>query len=94
MNAKKIRGEYVLIEPDIKDEVTASGIVVTKKKEPDDFFTGTIKMVGTGKKDKDVFYALDLSVGEKVLFRYGAKVEIGDGNSVLVNESDVIIILE
>lgn len=95
MNTKKLRGEYVLIEPDLKDEVTTSGIKLAKNTEQGDFFTGVVKEVGTGKfVDGAGHVDIDLAVGDKVLFRYGLKLKINDTYLLLVNESDVVLILE
>lgn len=94
MDAKKLRGEFVLIEPDIKDETTASGITLAKKLEQGDFSTGTVKMVGTGKVVEGVgLVPVDLAVGDRVMFQYGMKIKVGDIFLVLVNESDVKIVL-
>lgn len=105
MKSKKLRGEYVLIEPDTQEEVTSSGITLAKKPDQGDFSTGVIKEVGTGKRvdglegydrpsGQPTFNPIDLSVGDKVLFRYGLKVKINDTFLVLVNEADIILILE
>lgn len=95
MDIKKLRGEYVLIEPDIKDDVTASGIVLAKTPEQGDFSTGVVKFVGTGHMTEQWGrIGLDLEVGNKVMFRYGQKVKIGDSYLIMVNESDVLVILE
>lgn len=95
MKTKKLRGEYVLIEPEMVEEITASGLKITKKPEQGDFTVGTIRVVGTGKRIEGAGYdELDISVGDKVLFRYGLKVKLNEQFLVLVNESDVVLILE
>lgn len=95
MKAKKLRGEFVLIEPDLQEEVTASGIALAKKPEQGDFSVGTVKMVGTGRYvDGTGFVPVDLVVGDKVLFQYGFKIKVEDTFLLLVNESDVKLVLE
>lgn len=98
MKTKRVRGNYVLIEPDVKEEVTVSGITLAKKPEQGDLSVGTIKSVGTGKRVENdpqgSYIALDLSVGDRVLFQYGYKVQIDDTFLLLVDETDVKIVLE
>lgn len=95
MKSKKLRGEYVLIEPEAKEEITESGIKLAKTPEQGDFTLGTIRVVGTGKKVEGAGYdEMDLAVGDKVMFRYGLKININDQFLVLVNESDVVLIVE
>jgi co-chaperonin GroES (HSP10) len=94
MNAKKLRGEYVLIEPQ-EEEKTASGITLAKQPGQGDFSVGIVKIVGTGKSaPMSEYVPIDLSVGDKVLFQYGEKVKIGETFLLLVNEADIKIILE
>lgn len=95
MNAKKLRGEYVLIEPEDKNEATPSGIILSKTAEQGDFSFGVVKVVGTGKTVEGVGHIdIDLEPGDKVMFRYGQKIKFGDTWLLLVNESDVHIVLE
>lgn len=101
MDIKKIRGEYLLIEPVEKESITTSGIKLAKQPEQGDFSIGIIKKVGTGKviiaSNKEIpsahFQELDLKVGDKVLFRYGIKID-GTLDWLLVNEADVVVVIE
>ena len=95
MKIKKLRGDYVLIRPE-NEEKTASGITLAKKPEPGDFMNGVVVWVGDW---KDVGMNggvpdIDLKVNDKVTFQYGVSIKVGDEMLMLVNESDIKIILE
>ena len=95
MQIKKLRGECVLIEPEVNETVTENGITVVKKSEIGDYTLGTIRYVGNGKRlDNGSYLELDLAVGDRVLFQYGAKVKVQDKFLLLVVESDIKSIIE
>lgn len=95
MKIKKLRGDTVLIEPELKEEVTAGGITVVKDPDMGDYTLGTVRFVGTGKRIPGAGYEeLDIAVGDKVLFQYGQKVKVEDKFLLLVIESDVKSIVE
>ncbi len=96
MKAKKLLGEYVLIEP-IQNNKTSSGIVLSKTTEPGDFMEGIVKVVGTGRYVPGVGHVPvdpDLTVGAKVIFQYGQSIRVDEGAFLLVSESDVKIVGE
>lgn len=95
MNIKKLRGDYCLIRPDNEDK-TASGIILSKKPEQGDFMNGVVVWVGDW---RDVRISageidVDLKKDDKVTFQYGIPMKIGDEMLMLVNESDIKLILE
>ncbi|NIK72416.1 MULTISPECIES: co-chaperone GroES [unclassified Paenibacillus] len=83
-------GERVLIEPIAKEETTASGIVLpdTAKEKPQE---GKVVAVGSGTLKDGVRVALEVQVGDRVLFSKYAGTEIKyEGKEYLImKESDI-----
>ena len=89
-------GDRVVVEPIEQDEVTSGGIMLpdTAKEKPQ---KGKILAVGPGNRnDAGERIALDVSVGDTVLYAKYAGTEIKlDGDKVLVlRESDILAIVE
>lgn len=89
-------GDRVLVKPTEKETTTASGIILpeTAKEKPQE---GEIIAVGQGRRDEDgERIALDVEVGNKVLFaKYaGTEVKIGDEKYLIMKESDILGIIE
>ncbi|MGV2436872.1 MAG UNVERIFIED_CONTAM: co-chaperone GroES [Anaerolineae bacterium] len=89
-------GDRVLVKPIEKETMTASGIILpeTAKEKPQE---GEIVAVGQGRRDEDgERIALDVEVGNKVLFaKYaGTEVKIGDEKYLIMKESDILGIIE
>ena len=89
-------GDRVVVEPLEQEEMTASGLVLpeTAKEKPQ---KGTVLAAGPGARDEDgKRAALDVSVGEVVLFAKYAGTEFKvDGKKLLIlKESDLLAIVE
>lgn len=89
-------GNRVVIEPIEQDEVTASGIVLpdTAKEKPQQ---GMVLAAGPGERDEDGDrIAMDVKVGDKVLFAKYAGTELKlDGKKLLIlRETDLLGIIE
>jgi chaperonin GroES len=89
-------GDRVVVEPIEQDEVTAGGIVLpeTAKEKPQQ---GMVIAAGPGTRDEDgKRIALDVKVGDKVLFAKYAGTEFKlDGKKLLIlRESDLLAIIE
>ena len=89
-------GDRVVVEPIEQEEITAGGIVLpeTAKEKPQQ---GTVTAVGPGARDEDgKRIALDVKVGDKVLFpKYGGTELKLDGKKLLIlRESDLLGIVE
>ena len=96
--ASKLRplGDRVVVKPTPREEMTKSGIVLpdTAKEKPQE---GEILAVGPGKVlDNGKRTALEVSVGQKVLFAKYAGTEVKqDGEEYLIlRESDIMGIVE
>ena len=96
--AKKLRplGDRVVIEPTPREEMTKSGIVLpdTAKEKPQE---GKIIAVGPGKVLEDgKREAIDVKVGDKVLYAKYAGTEFKvDGEELLiVSQKDILAIVE
>jgi chaperonin GroES len=88
-------GDRVVIEASAKEEKTASGIVLpdTAKEKPQE---GKIVAVGSGHLKDGERIALEVSVGDLVLFSKYAGTEVKfEGKELLImRESDVLAILK
>jgi chaperonin GroES len=86
----------MLVKPLEEEEVTPGGIVLpeTAKEKPQ---KGEVLAVGPGARDDEGNrIAMDVSVGDKVLFaKYGGTEIKMDGDKLLIlRESDILAILE
>jgi chaperonin GroES len=89
-------GEKVLVKPTEAKEVKKGGIIIpdTAKEKPQE---GEVIAVGTGKKNDDgKILALDVKVGDKVLFgKYsGTEVKIDDKEYLIMSQDDILGIVE
>jgi chaperonin GroES len=89
-------GSRVVIEAIEQEEITAGGIVLpeTAKEKPQQ---GMVLAVGQGDRDDDgKRIAMDVSVGDKVLFAKYSGTEIKmDGKKLLIlRESDILAIVD
>lgn len=89
-------GDRVVVEPIEQESTTASGLVLpeTAKEKPQQ---GKILAAGLGKKDEDgERIALDVAVGDTVLFAKYAGTEFKmNGKSLLImKESDILGVVE
>jgi chaperonin GroES len=88
-------GDRVVVKPAGKEEMTKSGIVLpdTAKEKPQ---RGTIIAVGQGRRDdagKRV--ALDVKVGDEVLFaKYaGTEFKLEDDDLLILSEKDILAVV-
>ncbi len=98
MSDLKLRplGDRVWVEPIEREEMTASGIVLpeTAKEKP---MEGRILAVGPGNRnEKGERTALDVKVGDKVLFAKYAGTEIKHNGSkyLIMRESDLLAVID
>lgn len=89
-------GDRLVVEPKEREEMTASGLILpeTAKEKPQE---GAVIAVGPGRRDDDgKRVAMDVSVGDNVLYaKYGGTEVKIDGKKLLIlKESDVLAIVE
>jgi chaperonin GroES len=89
-------GDRVVIKPASREETTKSGIVLpdTSKEKPQ---RGTVIAVGAGRKDDDgERIALDVQVGDAVLFaKYaGTEFKLDDEELLILAEKDILAIVD
>jgi chaperonin GroES len=95
MNIKPL-SDHVLIEP-LKEELSSkSGIVLpeTAEEKPEQ---GKVIAVGPGKfNEKGERQAMEIKVGDKVLFtKYGPnEIKVGDKEYLIAKEEDILAIIE
>jgi chaperonin GroES len=88
--------DRVVVRPLGREETTKSGIVLpdTAKEKPQ---RGTIVAVGQGRRDDDGDrIALDVEVGQQVLFaKYaGTEFKLDDEDLLILAEKDILAIIE
>jgi len=89
-------GGRVLIEPIEQEEMTAGGIILpeTAKEKPQE---GKILAVGPGDRDDEgKRIAMDVKVGDKVLFaKYsGTEVKMDGKKLLILRESDILGVID
>lgn len=95
MNLKPL-GDRVVVQPSEQDEQTASGIFLpeTAKEKPQQ---GEIIAAGPGgRKENGERIALDVKVGDKVLYaRYsGTTIKLDGKEYLILKESDILAVVE
>jgi chaperonin GroES len=88
-------GDRVVVKPTPREEMTKSGIVLpdTAKEKPQE---GSILAVGPGAFDNDgKRIAMDVSVGQKVLYgKYaGTEFKLDDDELLIVSQKDILAIV-
>ena len=88
-------GNRVIVQPSEAEEVTAGGIVLpdTAKEKPQ---KGTVLAAGPGERDDDGDYiALDVKVGDVVLYaKYsGTEIKVDGKKLLILRESDILAIV-
>jgi chaperonin GroES len=89
-------GDRVVVKPTPREEMTKSGIVLpdTAKEKPQE---GLIIAVGPGAFDNDgKRMAMDVKVGQKVLYgKYaGTEFKVDDEELLIVSQKDILAIVE
>jgi chaperonin GroES len=95
LNLKPL-GSRMVIEPKEQEDITAGGIVLpeTAKEKPQE---GTVLAVGPGDRDEDrKRIAMDVSVGDKVLYaKYsGTEIKVDGKKLIIMRESDILAIVK
>ena len=97
-SATKLRplGDRVVIQPTPREEMTKSGIVLpdTAKEKPQE---GSVIAVGPGAFDNDgKCIAIDVKVGDKVLYaKYaGTEFKVDDEELLIVSQKDILAVVE
>lgn len=95
MNLKPL-GDRLIVEPQEKEEMTASGIVLpeTAKEKPQQ---GTVLAIGPGRRDEDGDrIEMDVNTGDTVLYaKYaGTEIKIEGKKYLIMKETDVLAIVQ
>ena len=89
--------DFVLVRPLDQSSKTVSGIILpdSAKEKPQ---VGEVMAVGPGKfnEDGDKRMAIDLKIGQKVLYKKwgGNEVKVGQEDWMLIEQSDVMAVVE
>jgi chaperonin GroES len=95
MNIQPLQ-DRVLVKPLEQDEVKKGGIIIpdTAKEKPQE---GEIMAAGPGRiSDEGKKIEMGIKVGDKVLYgKYsGTEVNVGDGEFLIMRESDILAVLK
>jgi len=89
-------GDRLVVEPKEREQTTASGLILpeTAAEKPQE---GEIIAVGPGRRDDDGDrVAMDVTVGDRVLYaKYGGtEIKVEGKKLLILKESDVLAIIE
>jgi chaperonin GroES len=89
-------GDRVVVKPTPREEMTKSGIVLpdTAKERPQE---GTILAAGPGRiLDDGSREAMDVSVGQKILFQKyaGTEFNMDDEELLILSQKDILAVIE
>ena len=89
-------GDRIVVQPTPREEMTKSGIVLpdTAKERPQE---GTILSVGPGRTlDDGSREAMDVEVGQKILFQKyaGTEFKLDDEELLILSQKDVLAVIE
>ena len=95
MASIKPLGDRVLIQADVAEEVTSSGLYIpdTAKEKPQQ---GTVVAVGPGKVENGTKVDMSVSKGDKVLYgKYaGTEVTIDGEEHLILREDEILGVME
>jgi chaperonin GroES len=89
-------GDRLVVKPSAREEMTKSGIVLpdTVKERPQE---GTILAVGPGRiLDDGSREAIDVAVGQKILFQKyaGTEFKLDDEELLILSQKDILAVIE
>ncbi|SMN11859.1 Heat shock protein 60 family co-chaperone GroES [uncultured Candidatus Thioglobus sp.] len=95
MNIRPLNDRVVIRRVE-EEKTTASGLIIpdSAAEKPSE---GVVVAIGSGRKtDNGELIALDVKVGDKVLFGQfsGTEIKVESENLLVMNESDVIAVIE
>jgi len=89
--------DRVLIKEDTesKEQKTASGIIIPiSVQEEKGGRRGVVVAVGPGRLDDGEIVPINVSVGNKVLFQWGDKIQVDNEEYYIVRESEILAIIK
>ena len=94
--ALKPLGDRIVVRPTPREEMTKSGIVLpdTAKERPQE---GTILSIGPGRTlDDGSREAMDVEVGQKILFQKyaGTEFKLDDEELLILSQKDILAVIE
>lgn len=88
-------GDRVLVEKIERSEETRSGIILPKNAEGGEGSIGMVIAVGPGREtDSGTVITPKVSVGQKVIFSWGDKVEVGGKEYHLISEGSLLGVVD
>ena len=95
MNLKPLE-DRVIIEPNKEEEKTKSGIILPETASKEKPEQGKIVAVGPGKYENGKRIAMDVKVGDKVIFsKYGPdEIKVDNREYLIARASDILAIIK
>ena len=87
--------DYVVLEKVKEEEKTQSGIILTQKAK-DEPSHGIVVAVGPGKTEDGKLVPIELSAGQKVIYKKysGTEVKVDGAELLLIRAEDILAIVE
>ena len=89
-------GDRVLIKPLTEEEAAKklpSGIIIPATIDNEKTDRGRVMAVGPGRIEDGKHIAMNVKVGDKVLFQWGEKIEVNDVEYFVVAENNILAII-
>ncbi len=88
--------DYVLLEKVKEEEKTQSGIILTTKEAKEEPSHGVVVAVGPGKVEEGTLVTVDLTVGQKVIYKKysGTEVKEDKKDYLLIKADDILAVIE
>ena len=88
-------GDYVVIKPDVEDDVSKGGIYIPEVAQ-EESYTGTVVAVGSGVlTQRGDRVPSELKEGDRIRFSgYGHEIELDEEKFLVIREFDCIAIME
>ena len=96
--SKKIKPlqDRVLIQEDTdsKEKKTSFGLIIPVTVNDDKGSKkGVVVAVGTGHREDGKLVPISVKKGDKILFQWGDKIKVGEGEYYIVRESEILAII-
>jgi len=92
---RPLQDRVIVKRLDEQEQKTAGGIIIpdTAKEKPQE---GKVVAVGPGRREDGKVLAVDVKVGDRVLFgKYaGSEIKLGDEDHLILREEDILGVVE
>ena len=88
--------DYVVLEKVKEEEKTQSGIILTTQKAKEEPSRGVVIAVGPGKTEDGKLVKIELTEGQKVIYKKysGTEIKEDDKDLLLIKAEDILAVVE